>query len=124
MLDRVAAGFERHGPTHLIIDSARFTGWTWDISLSAGLRPGLLELRILAGSSQHFLDAVRDASESPRMLKIFAKGGGLRVPFLGDIFAFQQLLVSSHVRDRDNGLLRGILSGGFSMGFYTALVPQ
>ena len=37
-----------------------------------------------------------------------------------DIFASQQLLVSSHAQERDKGLLRGIVAGGFGMDFHLA----
>ena len=71
---------------------------------------------MLEGPLQHFeasiLDAWRDWN-SADLCRRKGFGGG---PLL-DLQESMQLLVSSHVRDRDKALLRGILSGGVWNGF-------
>ena len=45
-------------------------------------------------------------------LLIFAPGKGSDVVPFRDVTGFLQLLNSSHVRERDKALLRGVLDGG------------
>ena len=74
---------------------------------------------MVGGPVQHFKDAVLDAwrdlnSADLCRRKVFR--GGPLLDFRGSM----QLLFSSHVRDRDKALLRGILSGVFGMVFSLA----
>ena len=51
----------------------------------------------------------------PRLPETFAKEKVFLVAW--DVVASQQVRVSTHVRERDKGLLRGILSGEYGMDF-------
>ena len=117
MLDRASEGSHGHGPIQLLIHSAASLDWTWDTGHHAWIRPGLPELHILAGPIQHYQSAMFDAwgYKVPRDL---CEGKVSAVAPLLDIQASQQLLVSSHVRERDKGSLRGILIGGVWNGFF------
>ena len=75
--------------------------WTRDPGLHAWIRPRLRELRILADPT------LPGGIKSP---EIFVRGKGSGVALCWH--ASQQLLVSSHVWERDKGFLRGVLVGG------------
>ena len=83
--------------------------------LQSWARPGLQELHILAGTIQHFQNAISDAWV-PSLPKTFAREKVLMVALFGDIVASRPLLVSFHVRERDKELLRSILSGSVWTG--------
>ena len=108
MLDRVSVGSLGHGPIQLSIHSAAVLDWTWFSDLHAWIGPGQPELHILAGPIRHYQSAIRDAwvykvSRDLCWRETF-RGG----PVL-DVQASQHLLVS-HVRERDKGPLRRILT--------------
>ena len=74
-------------------------------------RPGLPLLSNLAGPVQHFRAAILDAWQNKAAADLCGRKGFRGGPLL-DIRGSLQLLNSSHVRDRDKGLLRCILVGG------------
>ena len=71
-------------------------------------RPGLPLLSNLAGPIQHFKAAVLDAWQNKVAADLCGREGfGVALYYLN----------SSHVRDRDKGLLRSIMVGGVWNGF-------
>ena len=111
LLDMVSEGCPGHGPVHLLFASAAEIGFRWDPLALAWIRPGLLLLSILAGPVQHFRAAILDAWQNKAAADLCCREGFRCGPLL-DIRSSLQLLNSSHVRDRDEGLLRSILVGG------------
>ena len=75
----------------------------------------------LAGPLQHFQAAIMDAWRNKVAADLFGREGFRGGPLL-DICGSLQLLHSSHVRDRDKGLLRSILVGGVWNGFLLSRV--
>ena len=112
----VGEGCPGHGPIHLLSSSAADYGFRWDPDALAWVRPGLPMLSNLAGPIQHFRSAILDAWRNKVAADLcgrdFFRGG----PLL-DIHGSLQLLNSSHVRDRDKGLLRSVMVGGVWNGF-------
>ena len=70
----------------------------------------------LAGLVQHFRAAILDAWRNKVAAGLCGRAGFRGGPLLG-VHGSLQLLNSSHVRDRDKGLLRSILVGGVWNGF-------
>ena len=70
----------------------------------------------MAGPIQHFRSAIWQAWQS-KVATDLCKRKGFRSGFGVDIYGSHQLLVSSHLRERDKMLLRAILSGGVWNGF-------
>ena len=70
----------------------------------------------LAGPIQHFKAAVLDAWRNKVAADLCGREGFREGPLL-DVHGSLQLLKSSHVRDRDKGLLRSIMVGGVWNGF-------
>ena len=88
----------------------------WDSEQAGWIRPGLPPLRMMTGPIQHFRSAIWQAWQS-KVATDLCKRKGLRCGFGVDIFGSHQLLVSSHLRERDKMLQRAILSGGVWNGF-------
>ena len=82
----------------------------WDALALAWSRPGLPILSNLAGPIQHFKAAVLDAWRNKVAADLCGREGFRGGPLL-DVCGSLQLLDSSHVRDRDKGLLRSIMVG-------------
>ena len=109
--ETVGEGCLGHGPIHLLSASAAEVGLRWDPSALAWSRPGLPLLSNLAGPVQHFEAAILDAWRNKVAADRCGREGFRRGPLL-DIHGSLQLLNSSHVRERDKGLLRSIMVGG------------
>ena len=99
-----------HGPFHLLVASAAEIGFRWDPLALAWSRPGLPLLSNLAVPVQHFRAAILDAWRNKAAADLCGREGFRGGPLL-DVHG-SVLLNSSHVRDRDKGLLRSILVGG------------
>ena len=84
------------------------------LMVSAG--PGLVCLCWPMVVFQHFENSVFDAWRDWNSTDLCRRKGFRGGPLL-DLQGSMQLLVSSHVRDRDKALLRGILCGGVWNGF-------
>ena len=80
------------------------------------VRPGLPVLNDLAGPSQDFKSAILDAWRDKVSADLCAREGFRGGPLL-DVTGSLQLLTSSHVRERDKALLRGVLVRGVWNGF-------
>ena len=50
-----------HGPVHFLLTSVSVIGFAWDSVVLGWCRPGLPSLSCMAGSIQHFREAVVDA---------------------------------------------------------------
>ena len=70
----------------------------------------------LAGPIQHFRSAILDAWRNKVAVDLCGRKGFRGGPLL-DIHGSLQLLNSSHVRERDKGLLRSVMVGGVWNGF-------
>ena len=64
LLDLVSAGCPRHGPVHLLVQSAGVLGFVWHPGEKGWVRRAFLPLSHLAGPYQHFKAAVWDAWRS------------------------------------------------------------
>ena len=117
LLEMVGEGCPGHGPIHLLAASAAEIGFGWDPLTLAWSRPFLPPLSNLAGRIQHFKAALLDAWRNKAAADLCGREGFRGGPLL-DVHGFLQLLNSSHVRDRDKGLLRSILVGGVWNGFF------
>ena len=115
-LDLVSNGAPGHGPIHLLVDSAATLGFRWCPEGFCWSRLGLPRLPMIDGPLQHFKDAVLNAWRDLTSADLCRRKGFRGGPLL-DFRGTMQLLFSSHVRDRDKALLRGILSGGVWNGF-------
>ena len=116
LLEMVRDGCPGHGPIHLLSDSAAEIGFQWNPVALAWTRPGLPMLDNLAGPIQHFRSAVLDAWRNKVAVDLCGRKGFRGGPLL-DIHGSLQLLNSSHVRERDKGLLRSVMVGGVWNGF-------
>ena len=121
LLEMVGEGCPGHGPIHLLVASAAEIGFRWDPLILAWSRPGLPLLRNLASPIQHFRAAILDAWRNKAAADLCGREGFRGGPLL-DVHGSLQLLNSSHVRDRDKGLLRSILFGGVWNGFLLSKV--
>ena len=70
----------------------------------------------MTGPIQHFRSAIWQAWQS-KVATDLSRRKGFRGGFSMDIYGSHQLLVSSHLRERDKMLLGAILSGGVWNGF-------
>ena len=95
----------------------------WDSDRAGWIRPGLPPLRMMTGPIQHFRDAIWQAWQH-KVATDLCKRKGFRGGFGFDIYGSHQLLVSSHLRERDKMLLRAILSGGVWNGFLLSKVKK
>ena len=116
LLDMVCEGCPGHGPVHLLVASAAEIGFRWDPLALAWSRPGLPLPSNLAGPIQHFKAAFLDAWRN-KVASDLSRRKGFRGGPLQDVHGSLQLLNSSHVRERDEALLRTILVGGVWNGF-------
>ena len=114
LLDMVGEGCPGHGPIHLLSSSAAEIGFQWNPVALAWARPGLPMLSNLAGPFQHFRSAILDAWRNKVAVDLCGRKGFRGGPLL-DIHGSLQLLNSSHVRERDKGLLRSVMVGVFGM---------
>ena len=110
LLELVSNGAPGHGPLHLLVDSAATLGFRWCPDGFCWSRPGLPRLPMVDGPIQHFKGAIVDALRDFNSTDLCRRKGFRWGPLL-DFWGSMQLLFSSHVRDRDKALLRGILSG-------------
>ncbi len=78
---------------------------------------------MMAGPIQHFRSAIRQAWQH-KVATDLCKRKGFRGGFGVVIYGSHQLLVSSHLRERDKMLLRAILSGGAWHGFRLGKVKK
>ena len=76
----------------------------------------MLLLRNLAGPIQHFKAVILDAWRNKVAADLCGRRGFRGGP-LQDVHGSLQLLTSSHVRERDKGLLRSVMVGGVWNGF-------
>ena len=116
LLEMVSEGCPGHGPIHLFSASAAAIGFQWDPHALAWVRLGLPLLSNLAGPVQHFKAALLDAWRNKVTADLCGRKGFRGGP-LFDIHGSLQLLNSSHVRERDKGLLRSVMVGGVWNGF-------
>ena len=123
LLDYASAGAPGHGPIHLLVQSADELGFFWDSDQAGWIRPGLPPLRMMTVPIQHFRDAIWQAWQH-KVATDLCKRKGFRGGFGFDIYGSHQLLVSSHLRERDKMLLRAILSGGVWNGFLLSKVKK
>ena len=113
LLDYASSGSPGHGPIHLLIKSAEEIGLFGDSEQAGWIRPGLPPLRMMTGSIQHFRSAIWQAWQEKVAADLCKrKGFREREAFVLILYGSHQLLVSSHLRERDKMLLRAILSGG------------
>ena len=119
LLDYASTGSPGHGPIHLLTQSAEEIGFFWDSEQAGWIRPGLPPLRMMTGPIQHFRSAIWQAWQG-KVAADLSRRKGFRGGFCVDIYGSHQLLVSSHLGERDKMLLRAILSGGFGMAFCSA----
>ena len=102
LLELVGEGCPGHGPIHLLSASAAEIGFRWDPLTLAWSRPGLPLLSYLAGPIQHFKAAILDAWRNKVGADLCGREGFREGPLL-DVHGSLQLLISSHVWDRDKG---------------------
>ena len=88
-----------------------------------GLGLVFLHFVLVAGPVQHFRSAVWQAWQH-RVATDLCKRKGFRGGFGFDVYGSHQLLVSSHLRERDKMLLGAILSGGVWNGFLLGRVKK
>ena len=116
-------GCPGHGPIHFLSSSAAEIGFRWNSDALAWVRLGLPSLSNVAGPIQHFRSAILDAWRNKVAVDFCARNGFRDGPLL-DIHGSLQLLNSSHVRERDKGLLRSVMVGGclewFPVGSYSS----
>ena len=96
--------------------SAAEIGFQWDPHALAWVRPGLPLLSNLAGPFQHFKAALLDAWRNKVAADLCGWEGFRGGPLL-DVHGSLQLFNSSHVRERDEALLRAFMVGGVWNGF-------
>ena len=125
LLEMVGEGSPGHGPIHLLSAGAAEIGFRWDPVRMGWSRTGLPLLSNLAGPVQHFKAALLDAWRNKITADLCGRKGFRGGPLL-DIHGSLQLLDSSHVRERDEALLRTIMVGGVWNGLSHAgsVVPQ
>ena len=123
LLDYASTGSLGHGPIHLLLQSAEELVFFWDSEQAGWIRPGLPPLRMMTGPIQHFRSAIWQAWQH-KVATDLCKRKGFRGGFGVDIYGSHQLLVSSHLRERDKMLLRAILSGGVWNGFLLSKVKK
>ena len=111
LLEMVGEGCPGRGPIHLLSASAAEIGFRWNPDALAWIRPGLPLLRNSACPIQHFKDAILGAWRN-KFAADLCCWKGFRGGLLLDVHGSLQLLNSSHVRERDKALLRGIMVGG------------
>ena len=116
LLDMVGEGCPAHGPIHLLSTCAAEIGFRWNPDALAWVRPGLPMLSNLAGPLQHFKTAILDAWRNNFAADLCGREGFRGGPLL-DVHGSLQLN-SSHVRERDKGLLRSIMHGWLCLEWF------
>ena len=116
LLEMVGDGCPGHGPIHLLSSSAAEIGFQWNPDALGWVRPGLPMLSNLAGRIQHFRSAILDAWRNKVAVDLCGRKGFRGGPLL-DSHGSLQLFNSSHVRERDKGLLRSVMVGSVWNGF-------
>ena len=116
LLGNVVVGAPGHGPVHLRVQSANVIGFAWDPAQCVLVRPGLPQFCHLASPCQFVKSAVWDAW-SAKAAQDLSRRQGFRGGNFLDLKGSIRLLRASHVRNRDEGLLSGIMSGGVWNGF-------
>ena len=111
LFQMVGEGSPGHGPVHLLSASAAETGFQWDPLALGWSRPGLPLLSNLTGPVQHFKTAILDSWRNKVAADLCGREG-FRGGLLLDVHGSSQLLNSSHVRERDEALLRSVMVGG------------
>ena len=111
LLELVSEGCPGHGPLRLLVASASEVGFRWDPLPLGGLGLG----------HQHFKSAFFGAWRSEVAADLCSREGFRGGPLL-DFFGSLQLLKSTHVRERDEALLRSIMVGGVWNGFLLSRV--
>ena len=109
LLEMVGDGCPGHGPIHLLSSGTAEIGFRWSPDALAWVRPGLPMLSV-------FRSAIIDAWRNKVAADLCGRKGFRGGPLL-DIHGSLQLLNSSHVRERDKGLLRSVMVGGVWNGF-------
>ena len=110
LLEMVGEGGPGHCPIHLLFAGAAEMSFRWDPLALAWSRPGLPLLSNLAGTVQHFKAALLDAWRDQVAVDLCGREGFRGGPLL-DVHGSLQLLNSSHVRERDEALLRSVMVG-------------
>ena len=123
LLDYASTGSPGHGPIHLLLQSSEEIGFFWDSEQAGWIRPGLPLLRMMTGPIQHFRCGIWHAWQG-KVAADLSRRKGFRGGCCVDIYGSHQLLVSSHLRERDRMLLRAILSGGVWNGFLLSEVKK
>ena len=109
MLDLISRSAQGHGP-------AAELGFAWDGNENGWVRVSLPPLRMMTGPIQHYRSAILEAWHCRVFARLSERKGFWCVDF-ADLKGSLQLLTSSHLRDRDNMLLRAILCWGVWNGF-------
>ena len=121
--EMVGEGSLGHGPIHLLSDGAAEIGFRWDPFALGWSRPGLPLLSNFAGPVQHFKAALLDVWRNKVAVDLCGRES-FRCGSLLDFHGSLQLLNSSHVRDREKGLLRAIMVEGVWNGFLLGRVKE
>ena len=100
----------------VLLISAAELGFAGDGDERGWVRPSLPPLWMLTGPIQHFFSSILDAWRCRVFAKLAEREGFQGVQF-ADFQGSLQLLISSHLRERDKILLRAILCGGVWNGF-------
>ena len=116
MLDLISRSAQGHGPAHLLLTSAAELGFAWNGEEKGWVRVSLLPLRMMSSPVQHFCSSIVDAWRYCVFAKLSERKGFWGAEYV-DFQGSLQLLTSSHLRERDKMLLRGILCGGVWNGF-------
>ena len=111
------------GPSIFFFSLPKSLVFFWDSEQAGWIRPGLPPLRMMTGPIRHFRSAIWQAWQS-KVATDLCKRKGFRGGFGVDLYGSHQLLVSSHLRERDKMLLRAILSGGVWNGFLLSKVKK
>ena len=114
LLDFASTGSPGHGPIHFLIQSAEELVFFWDSEQAGWIQPGLPPLRMIAGPVQHFRIAIWQAWQS-KVATDLCKRKGFRCGFGVDLYGSHQLLVSSHLRERDKCCFEPFFQGESGM---------
>ena len=124
LLDYASAGSSEHGPINLLIQSADELVFFWDSDQAGWIWPGLPPLRMMAGPCSNIFGSAIWQAWQHKVATDLCKRKGFRGGFGFDLYGSHQLLVSSHLRERDKMLIRAILSGGVWNGFLLSKVKK
>ena len=118
LLDYASSGSPGMGPFIFLLSLLMRLAFFWILSRPVGFGPGLDPCVMMSGPSSIFVVLYGKPGKKKRPLifadeKVFGREGVVLLICM----ASHQLLVSSHLRERDKMLLRAILSGGVWNGF-------